>query len=433
MNGSRVGENFGCWRLEQMIGSGGMGDVYLGRRVDGVVAQVAAVKLLRSSHAQSSEEGDLLRCLHHPNIAACFDCGLSSDGQRYLVMEYVDGLPITIHADQRGLSVTERLELFVKACRAVEYAHQHMVAHLDLKPGNILVNSDGVVKLIDFGIARRISESDADAVVAFSGPYASPEHIQSERRLGFASDIYGLGAVLYELLCGHPPFDPLLIADELERQILEVSPRLPSQAILQPRVTASDSGRRFRLEPETSAKLRGGCRPREIRGLLTGSLDQVCLFALRKEPNRRYRSVAALQSDVEGVLRGRRPQIARSGDPMYSALRAARRHPLPMLVAVASVALPYSAWMTGRSWSAGTQISYQTARAIDAVISSTIEDLGRLRAELGPDSGLRGTAEAIATIERRTASPPAYRTFWEKFMHEGAATRARIWEIIRGK
>jgi len=132
---------------------------------------------------------------------------------------------------------------------------------LDLKPGNILVNRDGTVKVIDFGGARRLRDRHNDEpTVAFSGPYASPEQIQFGSRLGFPADIYALGTVLYELLCGHEPFDPLLTPAELERQICEESPRAPSSAIFQSKLKRSDSGTNFRLEPETIARMRGGCR-----------------------------------------------------------------------------------------------------------------------------------------------------------------------------
>ena len=130
MENGRIGEILGVWRLDNPIGAGGMGDIYLAHRIDGVVRQTAAVKVLRSVHKDGSpDEADTLRPLDHPNIAQCFDSGLTGDGHRYLVMEYIEGKPITEHADQKGLSIHERLDLFLAACGAIEYSHQHLVVH----------------------------------------------------------------------------------------------------------------------------------------------------------------------------------------------------------------------------------------------------------------------------------------------------------------
>src|ERR1035441_7360925 len=221
MGCDRIGEVLGVWRLEERIGSGGMGDVYLARRIDGEVKQRSAIKVLRAASVDNAlNEAATLRQFDHPNIARCSDSAVTGDGHGYLVMEYVEGLPITDDADQRGLSIHRRVELFLQACAAIEYSHHHLVAHLDLKPGNILVNRDGVVKAIDFGVARQLRRGDKnDIAVAFSGPYASPEQVQAGRRVGFSADIYALGAVLYELLCGHEPFDPLLVTAPLEGQL----------------------------------------------------------------------------------------------------------------------------------------------------------------------------------------------------------------------
>ena len=164
-----------------------MGDVFLAHRTDGEVQQTRAVKVLREVYQDGQpDEADTLGALDHPNIARCFDAGLTGDGHRYLVMEYVDGLPITDYADQQALSIHDRLELFMGACAAVEYSHQRLVLHLDLKPGNILVNRSGAVKVVDFGIARRLeSRARSRPDGAFSGPYASPELLQPEANLVF--------------------------------------------------------------------------------------------------------------------------------------------------------------------------------------------------------------------------------------------------------
>ena len=185
-------------------------------------------------------------------------------------MEYIEGRPITEHADQKGLPILDRLRLFLQACDAVASAHQYLILHLDLKPANILVGRDNTVKVVDFGLARRLDGGDeTEAVDAWSGPYASPEQILPGGRLGFAADIYGLGATLYELLCGHEPFNPLLVTSELERQITEEVPRPPSDAINQSKLHVIEQNKYVRVEPEgppgceeaAGFRKRGACSP----------------------------------------------------------------------------------------------------------------------------------------------------------------------------
>ena len=181
MENGRIGERLGVWRLDELIGSGGMGDVYLAHRTK-LIRQRAAVKVLRSIHEDNSaDEADTLRPLCHPHIARYLGDGWTNDGHRYLAVEFVEGNPITDYADQKGLSIHERLRLFVQACEAVEYAHKRGVIHLDLKPGNILVNKDAAIKIIDFGVARRLDRRGlVGSSRAFSGAYASPEQIQTD-------------------------------------------------------------------------------------------------------------------------------------------------------------------------------------------------------------------------------------------------------------
>src|ERR1017187_1320328 len=199
MESGRTGEILGVWRLGQLVGSGGMGDVYLAQRRDGVVQQTVAVKVLRAAYQEVlPDEAATLQKLSHPNIARYLDSGLTGDSHRYVVMEYVQGRPITEYADQMGLSIHSRLDLFLNACAAIEHSHHHLVVHLDLKPGNILVDKDGFVKVIDFGVARQIKGREAaEPSGVFSGPYASPEQVQEGGLVGFPADIYALGAVLY--------------------------------------------------------------------------------------------------------------------------------------------------------------------------------------------------------------------------------------------
>lgn len=429
MDSGRIGEVLGVWRLDKPIGSGGMGDIYLAHRVDGVVAQTAAVKVLRSVHADgSTDEAGMLRSLKHPSIAKCFDSGKTADGHRYLAMEYVEGRPITEYADQRGLSIHDRLDLFLKACEAIEYSHNYLVVHLDIKPGNILVNQDGIVKVIDFGIARRLGGREvAEPSSAFSGPYAGPEQIQAGGKLGFPADIYSLGAVLYELLCGHEPFDPRLAAGELERQILEDSPRLPSDALNQPKLKRSDAGQHFRLEPEAIARMRGGCRLAEARKLIAGDLDRICLFALRKEPGRRYRSVDDLRSDLDRVLGGRKPAIARSGDPMYSAVRAVRRRPLELLGVVAAVTAVLTGFAFFGSFSAGINASLETRRQVEWATESGLRALSEeLRPKLTTDRRFHASLDALDAVLRAAAPVRSKKTPWDELRDDFVLQMRRI-------
>jgi len=407
MSPERIGTTLGVWRLDRLVGSGGMGDVFLAHRIDGVVQQTRAVKVLREAYRQGGRlnEADTLSALDHPNIARCFDVGLTDDLHRYLVMEYVEGLAITDYADQHALTIHERLELFLGVCAAVEYSHQRLVMHLDLKPGNILVNQSGAVKVVDFGIACRLegpARSRPDG--AFSGPYASPELIQPGSRLGFQTDIYALGAVLYELLCGHEPFDPLLSAGELERQILEEIPMAPSNALQRAKLKQSDAGLHFRLEPDALARMRGCRRFSEVRRLIAGDLDCICLFALRKHVGRRYRSVDDLRSDLARVLQGRKPAIARSGDPLFTVMRAARRSPLAIFGVLALLTAALSAFTFFQLFAAGRSTAVASGRQLDRVSEASLEALrGELRPQLAARPDARDSLRALDEV-LRTAS-----------------------------
>lgn len=433
MSDERIGEVLGVWRLVSLIGSGGMGTVYLAERIDGVVRQNAAVKILRASDNDDSlDEVDTIRRLTHQNIARYFGHGFTNDGHGYLVMEHVEGNPITEYADQKGLTVRDRLRLFAEACRAIEHAHHHLVVHLDIKPGNVLVSRDGVVKIIDFGIARRLRGGHVEeAPNAFSGPYASPEQIQPASTLGYPADVYALGALLYELLSGHEPFNPRLAAGELERQILEEIPRLPSDAAIQPQVRQSQSGRCHRLEPEAVAKMRG-CGPSELRRQLAGDLDRICLFALRKEASRRYRSVDDLRADVQSVLDGRKPAIARSGDPLYSALRAARRRHLELIAVAGAFAAVYGGIRVFDFVTTGTRASIESTRHFEQTIEFGLGEMRKdLRPKLAADPQLRRSLEVLdGVLKAATPVPAAGKTTTDELREEFELIRQRLLRII---
>jgi len=434
MENDRIGQVLGIWRLDKPIGRGGMGDVYLAHRIDGVVEQQAAVKILHfADPAGSPDEAATLRSIGHPNIVRYLDSAVTTDGRRYLVMEYIEGRPITEHADQKGLPILDRLRLFLQACDAVASAHQYLILHLDLKPANILVGRDNTVKVVDFGLARRLDGGDeTEAVDAWSGPYASPEQILPGGRLGFAADIYGLGATLYELLCGHEPFNPLLVTSELERQITEEVPRPPSDAINQSKLHVIEQNKYVRVEPEGLARMRGGCGLPEARSLLAGNLDRICLFALRKEPARRYKSVDQLRSDIASVLRRLPPEFAHSNGPGYLAWRTAQRKPLAVAAVVFAIAASYSGYLVSDSQSVSRRASLETKLQLDRVAESTLKELtDDLRPKLALDPRLRRSLEAL-DAERKAATVRPARGAGDEIKREGDSIMHRLRRIIPG-
>ena len=211
---SRIGRRIGPYEIVAEIGQGGMGEVYRAVRIDGQFDQQVAIKLVRVGMGSAFvverflHERQILATLNHPNIARLLDGGTTDDGVPYLVMELIEGDRIDTYCQAQRLSVTERLRLFLGCARAVQYAHQRLVIHRDIKPSNILVTSDGVPKLLDFGIAKILDPSgDAETTMArpMTPEYASPEQIRGEL-ITTATDVYSLGVVLYQLLTGRSPY-----------------------------------------------------------------------------------------------------------------------------------------------------------------------------------------------------------------------------------
>jgi len=433
MENDRLGQILGIWKLGQLIGRGGMGDVYRAQRIDGVVDQEAAVKVLRSSvPAGLPDEAATLRSIRHPNIVRYFDSGMTGDGHRYLVMEYVDGSPITDYADQMGLSIWQRLGLFIKACDAVAWAHLYLLLHLDLKPSNILVGRDNIVKVVDFGIARRLDAAYHPEGVDFrSGPYSSPEQLHGGQ-LGCAADVYGLGATLYELLSGHEPFNPYLVTSELGRQVADETPPAPSEAINQPKLHLIESGRYSRVEPERLAGMRGGSGLPEVRKLLQGDLDRICLYALRKEPTRRFKTVDDLRSDVGRVLKRLPPEFAHSDGPGYLAWRTAQRQPLVVAAVVFAIAATYSAHIVSDSQSDSKRASVDAMLQVDRVAESGLKELTeQLRPKLAAAPRFRRGLEVLDAERNAMAAKPK-RTPAQEIQRDGDGILRWIRRIIPG-
>ncbi len=297
----RTGTRVGPYEVTRQIGVGGMGAVYAGMRADEAFEKQVAIKFLRRgvesdlAMRRFRYERQILANLSHPNIAALLDGGVTDDGQPWFAMEYIAGLPITRWCTERQLDIRARLVLFHQVCAAVQHAHQNLVVHRDLKPGNILVTDDGTVKLLDFGIAKLLREEEGiDQLPAtqggarvFTPEYASPEQVRG-LPVGTASDVYALGVVLAELLTGRRPFDlqgKLLI--EIEEIVCSTPPPAPSSL----------------LTPDTARTL-GGRSLASARHRLEGDLDAIILTALRKEPDRRYGSADQLLRDVDAHLDG---------------------------------------------------------------------------------------------------------------------------------
>ena len=319
---SRAGQIVGAYKIESEIGRGGMGAVYLASRADEAFDKKVAIKLIKRGFDTDEivrrfrHERQILAGLEHPNITRLLDGGSTEDGMPFLVMDYVDGRPLNKFADERKLTVANRLEIFLQICSAVSYAHQSLVIHRDLKPSNILVTDDGVPKLLDFGIAKLTEAGDRDehtlektinAFHALTPEYASPEQVGG-MVVTTASDIYSLGVILYELLTGHRPYTfKGRTAQEVSRVITDTVPTKPSSI----------------------CRLRGlkvdVQNPQAVVRTLQGDLDNIILMAMRREVDRRYSSVEQFAADIRRYLEGL-PVIAREDTFGYRASKFIKRN-----------------------------------------------------------------------------------------------------------
>ncbi len=417
------GRRIGPYRIERELGEGGMGVVYLATHEDGAFRRTVALKVAREEIASAyltarfAAERDILARLSHPNIAHLYDGGLTAGGRPYLVMEYVDGTPITEHCARHALPLRDRLALVQAVCRAADYAHRHLVIHRDLKPSNILVTRDGVVKLLDFGVAkvlrpelpdeaRRATSSgaphDPPTVVALTPAYAAPEQLRRER-VTTATDVYGVGLVAYELVAGARAhaLDGLPLG-EVERVVTETDP-----------------------PPPTSVRVGAGTG-RATRRRLT-DVDHVILKALRREPEARYATPREFDEDLQRVLDGR-PVVARAPTLRYRAARFVRRNRGRVaVVAAAVVALAGTAAVAVRQASVATAAAHRadaeraaaeaaSARAqrintfLQTVLATANPGWFVTSAEKGPDvTVLRALELAAARMERELADDPETR------------------------
>jgi eukaryotic-like serine/threonine-protein kinase len=306
-----AGQVIGPYTIERLLGRGGMGSVWLARRSDGKFEGFAAVKLLdrrglgRDATEQIRHEASLLARLTHPNIARLFDAGVRENGQPYLVLEYVEGEPIDRYCRAQQLSLPARLQLFLPVLEAVAHAHAQLIVHRDLKPSNVLVTQEGVVKLLDFGVAalqatgqRAATASESDAAPGALTPgYAAPEQLRGEP-VSAAADVYALGVLLHVLVTGEHPFG----LDGMTRT------QLVRATLTQ---DATPASQRLRAAPER----------RRVRG----DLDAIIARALNRDPAQRYATAAELAADLRRFL-GNFPVHARPGGRAYAAQKFAQRH-----------------------------------------------------------------------------------------------------------
>jgi serine/threonine-protein kinase len=360
-----------------------MGTVYLAARADETFQKLVAIKIIRRGLDTEDiiqrfrSERQILATLDHPNITRLLDGGTTDDGLPYFVMEYIEGEPIDKYCEQRNVNVAERLRIFQSVCSAVRYAHQNLVVHRDIKPGNVLVTKEGVPRLLDFGIAKLLAPGTSPEAT-LNGPrpltpeYASPEQLRGEP-ITTASDVYSLGVLLYELLTGKKPYRPTGgTAGEGERVIRASEPTRPSVA------AGPTLGRRLR-----------------------GDVDNIILMAMRQEPHRRYSSVEQFSEDIRRHLDGL-PVIARADTLTYRTTKFVARHKAGV-IAAALLLITLSAGIVATLWQARVARK-ETAKAqrinafLQEMLSSSSPGYDSASARKDPDMRI---SEVVAASARR--------------------------------
>jgi eukaryotic-like serine/threonine-protein kinase len=415
---SLAGTDVGPWRVERLLGRGGMAEVWEARRVDGQFEQTVALKLLKRGMDSEEilrrflRERQILAQLDHPGIARLFDGGLAPDGRPYFVLERIEGQPITEWCKSRHLGVEERLRLVVDCCETVASAHRRLVVHRDLKPSNILVNAAGQVKLLDFGIAKLLSDdAEGDATRAelrvLTPAYAAPEQVLGEP-VSTATDVYAMGVLAYELLTGRLPHRrSARHAEELAAEVRSESIARPSTAVL------------------TAERPSGGAPPPTVRHLssqLRGDLDAILLTALRREPARRYPSIDAFADDLRRYLSGR-PVSARPDSFGYRTRKFVARHRLAVTAASLALATLVAAVVVSLAEARRAELAAASERAAAAearteatkaeAMTSFLTEVftaadpeGRRAADL---TAAQLVQQGAAQIDKRLADQPATR------------------------
>ena len=413
-----IGRQFGPYRVLSLLGHGGMGGVWLAERVDGLFTRQVALKLIhpalvsRLMTERFSREREILASLNHSSITRLIDAGFAADDQPYLALEYVDGTPITDYCDERRLSVHERLELLRQVLGAVQYAHAHLVIHRDLKPSNILVTQDGQAHLLDFGIAKLLTEGVAKETEltrlggrALTPDYAAPEQIAGAP-ITTAADVYALGVILYELLTGERPYK--LKRDSrgaLEEAILRADPLPPSRVTLSAAAASARSA-----------------TPIKLVRILKDDLDTIVIKSLKKLPAERYATANAFSEDIGRYLQGD-VVLAQRDSAAYRVMKFVRR----FRVAIAAAGILVLTLAGGLA--ATTYEAKVASDQRDAALQAQLRSLTQTAAARLKDGDIQGALGIILEVlphrgVKRPYNPDALSVF-----QEGRATDAQILAI----
>lgn len=412
-----VGRVLGQYRLERLLGRGGMGAVYLASRASDSIRLQAAVKIVSARFTSDwlrqrfLLERQVLASLRHNNIARLIDGGFTQEGEPYLVMEYVEGRRLDQFCEQEKCGVASVVRLFLQLCDAVGYTHRNLVVHRDLKPGNVLVDGQGTVKLLDFGAAKLLDARAPDGAAtrlgmrAFTPDYASPEQMFGQT-VTAASDVYSLGVMLYQLLTGHLPFDfHNKSSADLLRTVYDMDPMSPSDAVTR----VADGG-----------NLDAGDRKLRVAEI-RGDLDAIVLKALRPDPEDRYRNVEDLSADLRAYLE-HRPVSAREGSLRYRATKFVRRHTV-------GVAAGLALFMVAAAGATGTFLQARVAAEEEANAREGFESVRKLSKLLLLDfydqvKGLPGSIDVQKELVTQAL------TYLDKLSTEAAGDRVLTLELI---
>ena len=399
----RVGNQLGPYEITGELATGGMSTVYQGRRADGTFEQDVAIKLFRAdlmspgARRRFEAERRILASLEHPGIARIIDGSTTDDGVPYVVMELVDGKPLTKYCAAAGLGIEPRLRLILELCTALQTAHSRGVIHRDIKPGNVLVDSTGHVRLIDFGIAKRLAPDSDDMefpetrvdLQMYTPDYASPEQVRGDP-VSVVSDVYSLGVLMYELLTGTRPYKvEALTPAGIEVTVCDTVPADPSKSIA----------------IRNHAPAEGLPDLRSLRRLLKGDLDRIVMTALKKEPEHRYRSVEALANDIQRYL-SNEPVRARGASMAYRIRKFVRRHPGATAATALTIVTLASALVVVSFQSVESR---RQADRAEAARQFLVDMIGRSDpyATAGTQTLADSLEQAIPTIDEQFAGQPS--------------------------
>jgi serine/threonine protein kinase len=416
----------GPYKILQKLGEGGMGVVYLAEQEHPIRRRVALkiIKLgmdTRAVIARFEAERQALAMMNHPNVAKVFEAGTTEQGRPYFVMEYVKGVPITVHCDRQRLTTKERLEIFTQVCDGVQHAHQKAIIHRDLKPSNVLVtiqDEKSVPKIIDFGVAKAIEHRLTERTlftelgqIVGTPEYMSPEQAEmTQQDIDTRTDVYSLGVILYELLVGALPFDPKELRqagfDEVRRRIREEEPSRPSTRVTTLDQLSTESAKRRRTDPTSLAKQ------------LRGDLDWITMKALEKDRTRRYETASQLETDIKHHL-AHEPVLAGPPAVSYKLRKFIKRNRVAVtasVVMVAALALGLIVALTGF-----IQAKRERDRAREAEqLARTAEQNTRRQAYLANIAAARAALlmnEPARVHRYLDAAPPEFRNWEWKYLN----------------